>query len=1272
MRILSNGNVGIGTDTPDKALYVVGDMKVEGNITSTGNFTIMHTDTSTTEQLSVTNDGTGPALIVNQKGAQPVFEFQDDGTSVLKLYDGGKLGVGDMTGIASLTEVLEVNGALKIGNASGTVNGTIKYDSGDFMGRKAGSWVSLTTPTKIESNDSKVEVTDSGSNGYISFKTDNTERMRVKSDGEISVTSHIIPTTDSVYDLGSGTYKFRDIYVSENSIWVGDEFQLGVNEQGNTKKAGFRQRKKDNDGKFKVPRSIQKHVGASGAEPGKILYNGINYDPGQMPIHLLNEFMRANVTLQSGVTDIWQDTTPYDSQGRREGDAGFDASDTVSFQDELFDDISGDLMRAAWVQDPSNDSNIGYSSGYVGIGISNYVSSKLHIKGSETSANGNAMAILMENTAASNNNKWYLRAGGNGTNTPDNGFSIGDSYAYRMTITKDGYVGVNTTNPTSMFQVYKLRSNANEEPTLFNINVSGNINTGKDLSRIAFTEGTSTISDRCYIATYNNGGATATNSGYGLKFYVGGGRNASANVSGAGNIANVMTIDPNGNLGVGVNASMNEKLEINGAVKLSSASSTADGTIQYNGSDFLARKSGSWVSLTSGDVQSASNLGSLGEGIFGQKSGTDLQFKKIIAGTNITLSSNATGITINSSGSGGGSNSMRNLGSSGQGVYYQTSGSEFQLKKIKAGSNISLSSDSESITITGTPNSLISGDTSIEITDSGSGGYIVFKNDNVERMRLLSTGYLGIGTNNPGARLEINGAIRLDGSSSGYVGLKAPSAPTSLTYTLPSNDGSNGEALTTNGSGTLSWSSVGSSLTVREVDGNPSISNVSVIEFDQSTGLNVTDQGSNVARVSLGSHWKNLVVSGQTTLTPTGEEPLELIAGTGMTITTNSSSNPKSITFSSSGGSSSWSTSGSNLYYTAGNIGIGTNSPSVELETKNNLLVSKESSHIKNYFNQEYSYVFNPGSFSSIGSIASGQTVTFDVDAATVNITSGGTGAAQFPSGTGKLLLHFDDNITDSSGNNFTRSSSGISYNASTPFSSGKSLQLSGGGTFSGGSWSSPSYVQVEYNNDLRLYNNNFTIEFWFYASNGGTVLSSWGGSNSSFYIDLKDRVATFVAKLATSTSNADSGTLSTNGQFTLSTGSNIYNLSAWNHFALVRSGNYFNIYINGTSQASGNINHDDYGKYIVSPSSSTDALTIGSLNRSGSYTNSTTWFTGYLDDITFINGTSKYINSFTPSGPPIKVNMSTVPYDEPPDAPLLCVLPLPPTAPYPPPLPFP
>jgi len=45
----------------------------------------------------------------------------------------------------------------------------------------------------------------------------------------------------------------------------------------------------------------------------------------------------------------------------------------------------------------------------------------------------------------------------------------------------------------------------------------------------------------------------------------------------------------------------------------------------------------------------ASNLGSIGEGIFAQKEGTDLQFKKIIGGTGTTLT--ATGNTITISGS---------------------------------------------------------------------------------------------------------------------------------------------------------------------------------------------------------------------------------------------------------------------------------------------------------------------------------------------------------------------------------------------------------------------------------------------------------------------------------------------------------------------------------------------------------------------------------------------------------------------------------------------
>lgn len=51
--------------------------------------------------------------------------------------------------------------------------------------------------------------------------------------------------------------------------------------------------------------------------------------------------------------------------------------------------------------------------------------------------------------------------------------------------------------------------------------------------------------------------------------------------------------------------------------------------------------------------------------------------------------------------------------------------------------------------------------------------------------------------------------LRLSGSSSGYVGLQAAAAAGSTTYTLPSADGTNGQVLSTNGSGVLSWATGG-------------------------------------------------------------------------------------------------------------------------------------------------------------------------------------------------------------------------------------------------------------------------------------------------------------------------------------------------------------------------------------------------------------------------------------------------------------------------------
>jgi len=49
-------------------------------------------------------------------------------------------------------------------------------------------------------------------------------------------------------------------------------------------------------------------------------------------------------------------------------------------------------------------------------------------------------------------------------------------------------------------------------------------------------------------------------------------------------------------------------------------------------------------------------------------------------------------------------------------------------------------------------------------------------------------------------------AIRLNGSTSGYVEISAPAAAGSNTLKLPTGNGTNGQVLHTDGAGNLSWS----------------------------------------------------------------------------------------------------------------------------------------------------------------------------------------------------------------------------------------------------------------------------------------------------------------------------------------------------------------------------------------------------------------------------------------------------------------------------------
>ena len=93
MIIKDTGKVGINVSEPTHQLHVKGTTRIEGDLIVNGVQQIIDTDTTTTEQLKITNDGTGPALVLNQIGSEPVVDFQDSSNSVFFIKDGGNIGV---------------------------------------------------------------------------------------------------------------------------------------------------------------------------------------------------------------------------------------------------------------------------------------------------------------------------------------------------------------------------------------------------------------------------------------------------------------------------------------------------------------------------------------------------------------------------------------------------------------------------------------------------------------------------------------------------------------------------------------------------------------------------------------------------------------------------------------------------------------------------------------------------------------------------------------------------------------------------------------------------------------------------------------------------------------------------------------------------------------------------------------------------------------------------------------------------------------------------
>jgi len=214
----SNGNVGIGTESPGQILQVGGDVRgqiyIDGTSTQSPTLTLDHT--------SFTN---GRKWILYSGGsAAENFDIYD-GTANLPRFsidENGNVGIGDTTP----AEKLEVNGAIKLGTTSSTNAGTIRWTGFDFEGYDGASWNSLTSSGAVSS-----QWTTSGSDiyyntGSVGIGTSSPDELLHVSDTSANSNPGIRIENDAqewvIYNRGSASDRFQitDVTNTENPFKI--------------------------------------------------------------------------------------------------------------------------------------------------------------------------------------------------------------------------------------------------------------------------------------------------------------------------------------------------------------------------------------------------------------------------------------------------------------------------------------------------------------------------------------------------------------------------------------------------------------------------------------------------------------------------------------------------------------------------------------------------------------------------------------------------------------------------------------------------------------------------------------------------------------------------------------------------------------------------------------------------------------------------------------------------------------------------------------------
>ena len=158
----------------------------------------------------------------------------------------------------------------------------------------------------------------------------------------------------------------------------------------------------------------------------------------------------------------------------------------------------------------------------------------------------------------------------------------------------------------------------------------------------------------------------------------------------------------------------------------------------------------------------------------------------------------------------------------------------------------------------------------------------------------------------------------------------------------------------------------------------------------------------------------------------------------------------------------------------------------------------------------------------------------------------------------------------------------------------------------------SGDYLTIPANPDNRINTTgDFTIEFWAYFSSvaSNQRLLAWDNDANNFVIALYTDTSGHLAYYLSSTGTS----------WNIAVSQNVGNISTgtWCHIALVRNGNTFTPYLNGTAGTSTTSSSALY--------SSTLPFAIGATGTG------TSPFNGYIDDFRITKGVARYTANFTP-----------------------------------------